>query len=141
MTTLISQVALYLPIALGIRDIVLTGTDLSAGRVVGLTAAVSAVLLQKVDLSRRLLTWFPDMPSGPEPGHRHSGGHGGGRYHWPRRNGFLWPSSSSIPFIVTLATQLITYTLILLLFMSNGNRPNPPLSGLKDGYKSLSPAP
>ncbi len=133
LTNIITQVAQYLPIALGIGGcIVLTGTDLSAGRVVGLTAAVSAVLLQKVDLPRRLLTWFPDMPL------------------WLNLvvailaamvvggiiglvNGFFVARFKLHPFIVTLATQLITYTLILLLFMSNGNN-GQPLSGLKEGY-------
>ena len=44
---IISQTAAYLPAALGIGGcIVLTGTDLSAGRIVGLTACVSASLLQ-----------------------------------------------------------------------------------------------
>lgn len=135
-TTLISQVALYLPIALGIGGcIVLTGTDLSAGRVVGLTAAVSAVLLQKVDLSRRLLTWFPDMPLALNLAIAilavmAVGGIIG------LVNGFFVAKFKLHPFIVTLATQLITYTLILLLFMSNGNN-GQPLSGLKDGYKSF----
>ena len=47
---LITQVAAYLPMALGIAGcIVLTGTDLSAGRVTGLTAAIAGVLLQKTD--------------------------------------------------------------------------------------------
>ena len=42
-----SQTAAYLPAALGIGGcIVLTGTDLSAGRAVGLTACISASLLQ-----------------------------------------------------------------------------------------------
>ncbi len=133
LTNIVTQVAQYLPIALGIGGcIVLTGTDLSAGRVVGLTAAVSAVLLQKFDLSRRMLTWFPDMPIvlniiiailavmvvGGIIGFV---------------NGFFVAQFKLHPFIVTLATQLITYTLILLLFMSNGNN-GQPLSGLKDEY-------
>ena len=43
---ILSQTAAYLPAALGIGGcIVLTGTDLSAGRVVGLTACISASLL------------------------------------------------------------------------------------------------
>ena len=42
-----SQTAAYLPAALGIGGcIVLTGTDLSAGRAVGLTSCISASLLQ-----------------------------------------------------------------------------------------------
>ena len=50
---IISQTAAYLPAALGIGGcIVLTGTDLSAGRIVGLTACISASLLQSVEASR-----------------------------------------------------------------------------------------
>ena len=44
---IISLVAASLPMALGIAGcIVLTGTDLSGGRVVGLTAAIAGALLQ-----------------------------------------------------------------------------------------------
>ena len=44
---IVSLVAASLPMALGIAGcIVLTGTDLSGGRVVGLTAAVAGALLQ-----------------------------------------------------------------------------------------------
>ena len=133
LTNIVTQVAQYLPIALGIGGcIVLTGTDLSAGRVVGLSAAVSAVLLQKLDYSRRLLSAFPDMPIalniilailaamavGAAIG---------------LVNGFFVAKFKLHPFIVTLATQLITYTLILLLFMSNGNN-GQPLSGLREEY-------
>ncbi len=133
LTNIITQVAQYLPIALGVGGcIVLTGTDLSAGRVVGLSAAVSAILLQKLDYPRRLLSAFPDMPV------------------WLNIilaivaamavgavigvvNGFFVAKFKLHPFIVTLATQLITYTLILLLFMSNGNN-GQPLSGLRNEY-------
>ena len=63
--TIISQVASYLPIALGLGGcLVLTGTDLSAGRVVGLTAAVSAILLQRADLPNRIMGAFPELPAG-----------------------------------------------------------------------------
>ena len=41
---IISQTAAYLPAALGIAGcIVLTGTDLSAGRIVGLTACIKII--------------------------------------------------------------------------------------------------
>ncbi len=47
LVNILSQTAAYLPAALGIAGcIVLTGTDLSAGRAVGLTACISASLLQ-----------------------------------------------------------------------------------------------
>ena len=52
---LITQVAAYLPMALGIAGcIVLTGTDLSAGRVSGLTAAMAAVMLQAADFENKM---------------------------------------------------------------------------------------
>ncbi|MFQ8702826.1 MAG: hypothetical protein ACLR9I_03290 [Eisenbergiella sp.] len=46
---IISLSAANLPIACVAGCIVLTGTDLSAGRVVGLTACISASLLQSLD--------------------------------------------------------------------------------------------
>ena len=56
----ISLTAAKLPIALGIGGcIVLTGTDISAGRVVGLTACISASLLTTT------FKVFPDMNSAP----------------------------------------------------------------------------
>ena len=56
----ISLTAAKLPIALGIGGcIVLTGTDISAGRVVGLTACISASLLTTT------FKVFPDMTSAP----------------------------------------------------------------------------
>ena len=53
----IVQVAAYLPMALGIAGcIVLTGTDLSAGRAVGLTAAITGAFLQRADYANKMLT-------------------------------------------------------------------------------------
>ena len=108
---IIQLTATRLPIALGIAGaIILTGTDLSAGRVVGLGAFVSAILLQKSDLANRFLAGM-----GP----------------WPvvivlvvvmavggivgLVNGFCVAKFKLHPFIVTLSTQLITYGLYLTL--------------------------
>ena len=108
---IIQLTATRLPIALGIAGaIILTGTDLSAGRVVGLGAFVSAILLQKADLANRFLAGM-----GP----------------WPvvivlvvvmlvggivgLVNGFCVAKFKLHPFIVTLSTQLITYGLYLTL--------------------------
>ena len=56
----VSLTAAKLPIALGIGGcIVLTGTDISAGRVVGLTACISASLLTTT------FKVFPEMTSAP----------------------------------------------------------------------------
>lgn len=131
-TNLISLVAANLPMALGIGGcIVLTGTDLSAGRVVGLTAGISASLLQTVGYINKfyksigevniflvlLLVLFVGGLVGLV-------------------NGFFVAKFQLHPFIVTLATQLIVYGLCLLYYMLNGNN-GQPISGLSDTYKSV----
>ena len=55
-------------------------------------------------------------------------------------NGFFVAKFSLHPFIVTLATQLIAYGLILIFFMLNGNN-GQPLSGLSQEYKNVISAP
>ena len=136
---IVSLVAASLPMALGIAGcIVLTGTDLSGGRVVGLTAAVAGALLQDRTISRKLFSNLPAITPG-----------------WilltvlivvaigaliGMVNGFFVAKFSLHPFIVTLATQLITYGLILIFFMLNGNN-GQPVSGLSQEYKSVVSAP
>ena len=135
-TNIISQVAAYLPLALGVGGcIVLTGTDLSAGRVVGLSAAMSVAIMQKFDLPRRLLSFIPNMPDavmlliavlmavmvGAIVGFA---------------NGFFVAKFKLHPFIVTLATQLITYGVIVMFFQIGGNN-GQPLSGMRDSYSDL----
>ena len=62
---IISLSAANLPIACGIAGcIVLTGTDLSAGRVVGLTACITASLMQSVTYATKM---FPNLPVLPIP--------------------------------------------------------------------------
>ena len=130
---LIIQVAAYLPMALGIAGcIVLTGTDLSAGRISGLTAAVAGVMLQKTDFVNKMFQNLPQVTTG-----------------WVLVamltviavgaviglvNGYFVAKFSLHPFIVTLSTQLITYGIILWFFSLNGNN-GQPISGLSDEYK------
>ena len=134
LVNVLSQVAYYLPIALGVGGcIVLTGTDLSAGRIMGLSAALSVLVLQET--GSKLLGWIPDMPL------------------WAgiivalltvslvgafigAVNGFFVAKFKLHPFIVTLATQLITYGAILVLFNVNGNK-GAPLGGYEAGYKKF----
>ncbi len=130
---LITQVAADLPLALGIAGcIVLTGTDLSAGRVMGLSAAVSGVLLQKSGYANKMFTNLPEVSVwwilctllfvaliGAIIG---------------LVNGFFVAKFNLHPFIVTLATQLITYGIILWFFTLNGNN-GQPISGLSREYK------
>ncbi|MCI8648964.1 MAG: beta-methylgalactoside transporter [Anaerotruncus sp.] len=50
-------------VALGVSGCLITkGTDLSAGRLVGLGACISGVLLQRIDYSDRFFPGLPDMP-------------------------------------------------------------------------------
>ena len=129
---IISLAASSLPIALGIGGcIVLTGTDLSAGRVVGLTAALSAAMLQATDWANKMFDTLPEMPIpvvilmvilvGGIVG---------------LVNGFFVAKFSLHPFIVTLATQLIVYGILLEFYMLNGNN-GQPLSGLSDTYRNF----
>ena len=113
---IISLSAANLPIACGIAGcIVLTGTDLSAGRVVGLTACISASLLQSLSYASRM---FPDLPVLPIPVVILAviivGGIVG------LVNGFFVAKFQLHPFIVTLATQLIVYGILLMYIMING---------------------
>ncbi len=116
--------AASLPMALGIGGcIVLTGTDLSGGRVFGLAAAMSAAFLQNRAATKLIFEHLPNT-SGP----------------WIVAvlalvmlagaviglvNGFFVAKFSLHPFIVTLATQLITYGIILMFFQINGNGGGP----------------
>ena len=130
---IITLAAASLPMALGIGGcIVLTGTDLSGGRVFGLTAAMAAALLQNRAASKLL---FENLP-------KTSGG-------WILAvllivmlvgaviglvNGFFVAKFSLHPFIVTLATQLITYGIILMFFQINGNGGGP-ISNVAQEFK------
>ena len=121
--------AANLPIALGIAGcIILTGTDLSAGRIVGLTACVAASLLQASGYGGKM---FPNLDPLPL---------------WAVLaavvmigaligfiNGFCTAKFHLHPFIVTLATQLITYG-VLLMFLMNGNNNGQSISGLDPKY-------
>ena len=50
-------------IACGVSGCLITkGTDLSAGRMVGLSACLSAMCLQQLTYSARMLPWMPDLP-------------------------------------------------------------------------------
>ena len=129
---ILSQTAAYLPLALGIAGcIVLTGTDLSAGRCVGLTACISASLLQAVTTSNKM---WPEIGTLPIPVViliAMAIGAAVGVF-----NGFFVAKFKLHPFIVTLATQLILYT-ILLLYVQQGNNKGMAISGLSAEYRNF----
>ena len=129
---ILSQTCAYLPVALGVGGcIVLTGTDLSAGRIVGLTACISASLLQAVNAASKMwpnitppnvwLVLLLVMLVGGAIG---------------AFNGFFIAKFKLHPFIVTLGTQLIIYT-VLLLYVKGGNNNGMAISGLDKTYSGF----
>ena len=133
-SNIISLAAVSLPMALGIGGcIVLTGTDLSAGRIFGLAAGMSAAFLQNRLATKLIFEHLPEttgwwivtvmlmvMLVGAIIG---------------LVNGFFVAKFSLHPFIVTLATQLITYGIILMFFQTNGNGGGP-ISNLAPEFKN-----
>ena len=126
---IISLTAAKLPIALGVGGcIILAGTDISAGRQVGLAACISAGL----QLTANKL--FPGLEIMPIPvvlaiilcvgaviG---------------LVNGFFMAKFKLHPFIVTLSTQLIVYGLVLM-FMQLGTNGGQTLSGMSETYREF----
>lgn len=129
---IISLSAANLPIALGIAGcIVLTGTDLSAGRIVGLTACIAASLLQMTGYANKMFEGLATVPwifvvllvimIGAIIG---------------AFNGFCVAKFNLHPFIVTLSTQLIVYGALLMYLMIGGNN-GQSISGLSESYTKL----
>ena len=114
-------------IACGVSGCLITkGTDLSAGRAVGLAACLSAMMLQSLDYSARMFPWMPDIP-------------------WPVAliivmaimgcfgavNGVVISVLKVPPFIATLGMQTIIYGLCSLI--TN----NQPMGGYKKSYLTV----
>ncbi len=129
---IISLSAANLPIALGIAGcIILTGTDLSAGRIVGVVACVCASLLQSEGYANKM---FPQIGTLPVYIVILIALAIGGIVGFV--NGFCTAKFKLHPFIVTLSTQLIVYGLLLMYLMS-GNNNGQSISGLDSSYTSL----
>ena len=126
---IICLTAAKLPIALGVGGcIILAGTDISAGRQVGLAACIAAGL----QLTTNKL--FPGLGVMPL---------------WVALlavlavgavigfvNGFCMAKFKLHPFIVTLSTQLIVYG-VILLFLQCGTNSGQTLSGMSEGYRTF----
>lgn len=114
-------------IACGVSGCLITkGTDLSAGRQVGLAACLSAMLLQSVDYSARVLTGLPDIPVFA------------GMIIvliimacFGAVNGCIIAFLKVPPFIATLGTQTIVYGICSVI--TN----NQPLGGFKSSYSKV----
>ena len=114
-------------IACGVSGCLITkGTDLSAGRQVGLSACLAAMMLQSVDYAARALPWMPDLP-------------------WFAAllivipimavfgaiNGCVIALLQVPPFIATLGMQTIVYGLCSVV------TGNDPLGGFKSSYSQV----
>lgn len=129
---IISLSAANLPIALGIAGaIILSGTDLSAGRIVGLVACVSASLLQATGYVGKM---FPSIGALPLPAVLLIALAIGAII--GLINGFCTAKFHLHPFIVTLSTQLIAYG-GLLMYLNIGNNNGQSISGLDPAYTSF----
>ncbi|MCR5448236.1 MAG: beta-methylgalactoside transporter [Solobacterium sp.] len=121
---LMSNTAVRFIIALGVSGCLITkGTDLSAGRQVGLAACLSGILVQRAEYTGRL---FPNLPEfnmfvaliivvivGALFG---------------AMNGLIVSRLKVPPFITTLGTQTIVYGLCLVLTNAQ------PIGGFRDTY-------
>ncbi|MEG2252071.1 MAG: hypothetical protein RSC98_03435 [Clostridia bacterium] len=124
---LLSNTAVRFIIALGVSGCLITkGTDLSAGRVAGLAACVSAILLQRGDYGAR---FYPGMPELPIPvvllivlaicaiiG---------------AVNGSVIAFFKVPPFIATLGMQTLVYGICLVYTGAS------PIGGLRQDYTSI----
>lgn len=129
---IIAQTCAYLPAALGVGGcIVLAGTDLSAGRIVGITACVSASLLQATNAASKMWPNLKPLPVILVLVIAMVIGGLIGAF-----NGFFVAKFKMHPFIVTLGTQLIVYT-FLLLYVQAGNNNGMAISGLDKSYSDF----
>lgn len=126
---IISLTASRMPIALGVAGcIVLAGTDISAGRAVGLAAVISGSLLTTANKI------FPGMNPLPIPVVILIVLAVGAVIGFV--NGFCMAKFKLHPYIVTLSTQLMLYGAILL-YLKMGENNGQTLSSLSEGYRSL----
>lgn len=126
---IINLTAAKLPIALGVGGcIILAGTDISAGRQVGLAACIAAGL----QLTTNKL--FPGLSVMPIPVALLAVLVVGAAIGFV--NGFCMAQFKLHPFIVTLSTQLIVYGLVLM-FMQLGTNSGQTLSGMSKDYQEF----
>lgn len=101
-------------IALGISGcLIIRGTDLSAGRIVGLTAIITATLVQQPDFVGKFFPNLPDLPIFVALLIAISVGALLGLF-----NGSIIAFLNVPPFLATLGTQIITYGFVLIYSQS-----------------------
>ncbi|WP_248928526.1 galactose/methyl galactoside ABC transporter permease MglC [Paenibacillus hamazuiensis] len=119
-------------IALGAAFVLITGgTDLSAGRVVGLSAVLSASMLQILDYPRRFFPDLAELPLWVPIAIGIAAGLIVGLI-----NGFIVARFSVPPFIATLGTMVIVYGANSLYFDMKPNE-SQPIAGLRHDFTNL----
>lgn len=114
-------------IALGISGCLITrGTDLSAGRIVGLTAIITATLVQKPDFVGKFFPNLPDLPMIVPLIAALLVGALLGLF-----NGTIISFLNVPPFLATLGTQIMTYGLVLIYSQSK------PIGTFKNEFVNL----
>lgn len=114
-------------IALGISGCLITrGTDLSAGRIVGLTAIITATLVQKPDFVGKFFPNLPDLPMIVPLIAALLVGAMLGLF-----NGTIISFLNVPPFLATLGTQIMTYGLVLIYSQSK------PIGTFKNEFVNL----
>ena len=128
-TNILSQASTRGILALGVAGlIVLQGTDLSAGRILGFTAIVSASLLQSTTYASRM---YPDLPALPLILPMFLAIVIGGIF--GAINGFGVAKLKVHAFIITLGTQLIAYG-ISCLYIDRPPLGAQPVANLDERY-------
>ncbi|WP_273383076.1 galactose/methyl galactoside ABC transporter permease MglC [Actinobacillus porcinus] len=129
-SNILTQSSVRLIIALGIAGLlVVQGTDLSAGRQVGLAAVVAATMLQAMDNFNRVFPNLPEMPIfvvilivcaiGALIG---------------LVNGFVVAVLNVTPFIATMGTMIIVYGFNSLYYDAVGGSP---IAGFSENFSSF----
>jgi methyl-galactoside transport system permease protein len=119
-------------IALGAGIVLITrGVDLSAGRVVGLTACIAASLLQRPDYANRMYSDMPSLPLFVPIILATLGGMTVGLL-----NGVVVAFLSVPPFIATLGTMVIVYG-AASIYVDRPPMGAQPIGGLRDDFTNI----
>ncbi|MCK3658475.1 beta-methylgalactoside transporter permease [Pasteurellaceae bacterium Pebbles2] len=129
-SNILTQSSVRLIIALGIAGLlVVQGTDLSAGRQVGLAAVVSATMLQGMDNLNRVFPDLPEMPIFAVVLLVCSIGAVIGLV-----NGFVVSILNVTPFIATMGTMIIVYGINSLYYDAVGSSP---IAGFTENFSTF----
>lgn len=129
---ILNQSSTRVIIALGVAFILITGgTDLSAGRMVGLTAVISASMLQTQKYPLRFFPNLPDLPMIVPIVIAILVG-----FVFGMINGLIVSKLKVPPFIATLGTMVAIYGINSLYIDTDPNQ-SQPIAGLRDDFTTM----